>query len=113
MSKETKAQLMKRLDTQSRELMDLRQEVARMVHFGEQLQVVSKDYLRLQAQNQRLEEQRDEWEHLAESVIDGVRQTLNSDTKLYDSHHNTYYALWYWVEWGTKANKSLKKENCE
>ena len=111
MGKETKAQLMKRLDTQSREIYDLRQEVARMVHCGEQLTLVSKDYLRLQDDNRKLEKQRDEWEHLAESVIDGVRQTLNNDTKMYHDHHNTYYAMWYWVEWGTKVNTKMKKEN--
>jgi hypothetical protein len=62
----------------------------------------------LRTKLEKLEEQRAEYQHLAESVIAGVRDTLNNDTKLYGKHHNTYYALWYWVEWGTNVIVDLK-----
>lgn len=63
----------------------------------------------LNEQKEQHEDTVSEYEHALQSVLDGVRQTLNHDSKLYDRHHNTYYALWYWVMWGRKVAKSLRK----
>lgn len=110
MSRETKAQLMKRLEAADKQYRDA-QEMRRREQ--EAAKAMSKRLGEMHTKLEKLEEQRDEWEHLAESVINGVRDTLNSDHKLYQDHHNTYYALWYWIEWGDKVNKSLKKEDNE
>jgi len=54
------------------------------------------------------QEQLDEALHALESVVAGVRQTLLHSTDLYQNNHNEYYALMYWVEWGTRVVVDIK-----
>lgn len=134
MSKPTKQQLEQQVLTMNRVIADLRKKAAKqkqeISNLKDQLvfKKIHEDLSNAEMKKafagflmpdetraDRLQAELDEVRHSLESLLDGVRQTLltKEGSAMYDTHYTLYYALWYWVEFGTRCVKGAREKKDE